>query len=107
MIYVSPFTLAAMLIGSNADTNWGGILIGVVVGCAVSALWVALRKAFKTAEPEFKAVFSDQVVAKPRKRKPVLGQWWDVTGREVGDSPQLEAPQSMVVASSEKGVNTK
>ncbi len=102
MIYVSPFTLAAMLIGSNADTNWGAILIGVVVGCAASALWVALRKAFKKAAPEFKAVFSDTPVK--ARRKPVLGQWWDVTGREVGDNAQLEAPRAVAVASSERGV---
>jgi len=90
-----------MLIGSNADTNWGGILIGVLIGCVASYLLVALRKAFKTAEPEFKAVFSDTPVKV--KRKPVLGQWWDVTGREVGDNAQLEAPRAMAVAN-EKGV---
>ena len=103
MIYVSPFTLAAMLIGSNADTNWGGILIGVLIGCVASYLLVALRKVAKA--PGTKAVLTGAPVQ--RRPKVVTGQWWDVIGEEVGDSPQLEAPRSMVVASSEKGGNTK
>ena len=102
MIYVSPFTLAAMLIGSNADTNWGGILIGVLIGCVASYLLVALRKVAKA--PGTKAVLTGAPVQ--RSPKVVTGKWRDITGREVGDSPQLEAPRSIVVAN-EKGVVRK
>jgi len=102
VIYVSPFTLAAMLIGSNADTNWGGILIGVLIGCVASYLLVALRKVAKA--PGTKAVLTGAPVQ--RSPKVVTGKWRDITGREVGDSPQLEAPRSIVVAN-EKGVVRK
>lgn len=104
MIYVSPFTILAIILGLKADTNWGAILIGVVIGCMVSAFYVALRQVLKTVAPEVKAVFSDKPAVRPKK--PVTGRLWDVTGREVGDNPQIEAPRSVVVAS-EKGVVRK
>lgn len=103
MIYVTPFTILAMILGLKADTNWGAVLIGVIVGCVASVFFVALRQAFKTVAPEAKAVFSDKPAVRAKPKKPVTVRWWDVTGREVGDNPQIEAPRSVAVAN-EKGV---
>lgn len=103
MIYVTPFTILAMILGLKADTNWGAVLIGVIVGIVACVFYVALRKAFKTVAPEAKAVFSDKPAVRAKPKKPVTVRWWDVTGREVGDNPQIEAPRSVAVAN-EKGV---
>ena len=103
---MSPFTILAIVLGLRADTNWAAILIGVVVGCIASAFFVALRQTLKTPVQETKAVFRDPPAPRPRKQKPKTARWWDVTGREVDDNPQLEAPRSMAVAN-KKGVVRK
>lgn len=105
-IYVSPFTILAIVLSLRADTNWAAILIGVVVGCIASAFFVALRQTLKTPVQETKAVFRDPPVARPRKQKPRTAQWRDVAGREVGDNAQIEAPRSVAVASA-RGVVRK
>jgi len=92
LIYVSPFVIAAMWIGSKSDTNWGAVLIGAVFGIVMSALGIA----FKRAVGPFGSIFDEP---QPRKRKPKikLGTWYDTTGRELGDGKaKVEAPQRAV-----------
>lgn len=103
LIYVTPFTILAMILGLKADTNWGAVLIGVIVGCVASVFFVALRQAFKTVAPEAKAVFSDKPAVRAKPKKPVTVRWWDVDGRDLGVQEQIEAPRSVAVAN-EKGV---
>lgn len=104
-MYVSPFAILAMILGLNADTNWAGIGIGFVVGCIASVFFVALRQALRVATPAVKDVFREPVPqATQPKQKPVRGRWVDVTGRELGPDAQIEAPRSVAVVVSEKGV---
>lgn len=103
-MYVSPFVIAAILIGSNADTNWGAITIGFVGGCVASALWVAFRKAVLTVGPSVRDAFREPVRPLAKPQKPVVVRWRDVDGRDLGVQEQIEAPRTVVTAASEKVV---
>lgn len=95
IVYVSPFVIAAVLIGSNADTNWGAITIGFVAGCVVSTFWVALRKVVLEAGPHVRDAFREPVRQSAKPQKPVVARWRDVEGRELGVQEQIEAPRSV------------